>query len=185
MNLYYTWDYRLQNTFKDLRDFSCLANQLSPTSQKLKPEAFQEIMLSIQYRLLQLHFSEPLQEALRVGLLAYESTIFLQIQGTKLKSESFRDQMKEAIQAVPVLGEATANAKLWLLLVGSMMVFEGTEEWLVQTIRTLAGRQGWEDVRARVRDVMWIDVIHDNPGRKAYEAVQSEEHGRYKRASLA
>ncbi|RBR26432.1 uncharacterized protein FIESC28_00726 [Fusarium coffeatum] len=173
MNLYYTWDYRLQNTFKDLRDFSFLANRLSPTSQKLKPEAFQEIMLSIQYRLLQLSFTEPLQEALRVGLLAYESTIFLQIQGTKLKSESFRVQMQETIQAVPVLGEATANIKLWLLLVGSMMVFEGTEEWLVQTIRSLAGRQGWKDVRSRVRDVMWIDVIHDTPGRKAYEAVLS------------
>ncbi|RFN43532.1 hypothetical protein FIE12Z_12232 [Fusarium flagelliforme] len=173
MNLYYTWDYRLQNAFKDLRDFSCLANRLSPTAQKLKPEAFQEIMLSIQYRLLQLSFSDPLQEALRVGLLAYESTIFLQIQGTKLKSDSFRDQMKEAIQAVPVLGEATANVKLWLLLVGSMMVFEGTEEWLVQSIRNLAGRQGWEDVRGRVRDVMWIDVIHDRPGREAYETVQA------------
>lgn len=81
--------------------------------------------------------------------------------------------MKEAIQAVPVLGEATANVKLWLLLVGSMMVFEGTEEWLVQTVRSLTGRQGWEDVRARVRDVMWIDVIHDRPGKEAYKAVQA------------
>ncbi|KAF0644286.1 hypothetical protein FPSE5266_03407 [Fusarium pseudograminearum] len=88
MNIYYTWDWRLQNAFKDLRDFSALANKLSPGAQKLEPEAFQEIMLSIQYRLLQLDFSSdpnPLQEALRVGLLAYESTIFLQIQKTKLK----------------------------------------------------------------------------------------------------
>ncbi|EKJ76408.1 hypothetical protein FPSE_03407 [Fusarium pseudograminearum CS3096] len=175
MNIYYTWDWRLQNAFKDLRDFSALANKLSPGAQKLEPEAFQEIMLSIQYRLLQLDFSshpDPLQEALRVGLLAYESTIFLQIQKTKLKSESFEIQFREAIQGIPVQGEAVANVKLWLLLIGAIMVFEGSEEWLVQSIRSLAGRQGWDEVRERVREVMWIDVIHDGPGKEAYQAAQ-------------
>ncbi|GKU02784.1 hypothetical protein FLAG1_10206 [Fusarium langsethiae] len=179
MSIYYTWDWRLQNAFKDLRDFSALANKLSPTAQKLKPEAFQEIMLSIQYRLLQLDFSsdpDSLQEAIRVGLLAYESTIFLQIQKTKLKSETFELQFREAIQRIPVQGEAAANFKLWLLLVGSMMVFGGSEEWLVQSIRSLAGRQGWDEVRERVREIMWIDVIHDGPGREAYQAAQVCDH---------
>jgi hypothetical protein len=176
MNVYYTWDWRLQNTFKDLRDFSALANKLSPQAQKLKPEAFQEIMLSIQYRLLQLDFSQdpaPIQEALRIGLLAYESTIFLQIQGTKLKSDSFSRQFRDAIQATPVQGEATANIKLWLLLVGSIMVYDSSEDWLVQSINSLTGRQSWEEVRERVREVMWIDAIHDVPGRKAFEATQT------------
>ncbi|KLO88852.1 uncharacterized protein LW93_12267 [Fusarium fujikuroi] len=176
MNVYYTWDWRLQNTFKDLRDFSALANKHSPSSKKLKPEAFQEIMLSIQYRLLQLDFSQdptPIQEALRIGLLAYESTIFLQIQGTKLKSDSFSRQFRDAIQATPVQGEATANIKLWLLVVGSIIVFDSSEDWLVQSINSLTGRQSWEEVRERVKEVMWIDVIHDVSGRKAFEATQS------------
>ncbi|KAG5813779.1 hypothetical protein H9Q74_002189 [Fusarium xylarioides] len=176
MKVYYTWDWRLQNTFKDLRDFSALANRYSPSAKKLKPEAFQEIMLSIQYRLLQLDFSQdpaPIQEALRIGLLAYESTIFLQIQGTKLKSDSFSRQLRDTIQATPVQGEATANIKLWLLVVGSIIVFDSSEDWLVQSINSLAGRQSWEEVRERVKEVMWIDVIHDVPGRKAFEAAQS------------
>ncbi|KAG5782483.1 hypothetical protein H9Q73_003853 [Fusarium xylarioides] len=176
MKVYYTWDWRLQNTFKDLRDFSALANRYSPSAKKLKPEAFQEIMLSIQYRLLQLDFSQdpaPIQEALRIGLLAYESTIFLQIQGTKLKSDSFSRQLRDTIQATPVQGEATANIKLWLLVVGSIIVFDSSEDWLVQSINSLAGRQSWEEVRERVNEVMWIDVIHDVPGRKAFEAAQS------------
>ncbi|KAF5659809.1 hypothetical protein FHETE_9263 [Fusarium heterosporum] len=176
MNLYHTWDWRLQNAFKDLRDFSALANKLPPNGQKLKPEAFQEIMLSIQYRLLQLDFSNdpnPLHEAVRIGLLGFESTIFLQIRGTKLKSQSFDHQLRSAIQAIPVQGEATANVKLWLLLVGSIMIFEGSEDWLVQSIRSIAGRQTWAEVRERVREVIWIDMIHDLPGRQAYEASQN------------
>ncbi|KAI6763943.1 hypothetical protein HG530_007732 [Fusarium avenaceum] len=176
MNLYYTLDWKLQNAFKDLRDFSTLANRLSPSSQKLKPEAFQEIMLSIQYRLLQMDFSEdpnPIQEALRIGLLAFESTIFLQIQGTKLKSQSFNEQLRLTIQATPVQGEASANVKLWLLLIGSIMVFNGSEDWLVQSIRSLVGRQTWAEVQERVKEVMWVDMIHGIPGRQAYEAAQS------------
>ncbi|KAM0352305.1 hypothetical protein ACHAPU_001969 [Fusarium lateritium] len=176
MNLYHTWDWRLQNAFKDLRDFSALANKLPPNGKKLKPEAFQEIMLSIQYRLLQLDFSDDpnlLQEAVRIGLLALESTIFLQIRGTKLKSQSFDHQLRSAIQAIPVQGEAIANVKLWLLLVGSIMIFEGNEDWLVQSIRSIVGRQTWAEVRERVKEVIWIDMIHDVPGRQAYEESQS------------
>ncbi|KAJ4265363.1 hypothetical protein NW762_004651 [Fusarium torreyae] len=176
MNQFATWDYRLQNVFKDLRDFSSLANRLTPGCQKLKPEAFQEIMLSIQYRLLILDYScdpNPIQEAMRVGLLAYESTIFLQIQGTKLKSDDFSQRLREAIQAIAVLGEATANIKLWLLLVGSMMVFDGNEDWLVQSIQSLTGRQTWTEVRKRVKEIVWIDVVHDVSGREAYEATQT------------
>jgi hypothetical protein len=176
MNLYCTLDWRLQNAFKDLRDFSTLTNRLAPSSQKLKPEAFQEIMLSIQYRLLQMDFSNdqnPIQEALRIGLLAFESTIFLQVRGTKLKSQSFDEQFRFAIQAIPVQGEATANVKLWLLLIGSIMIFRGSEDWLVQSIRSLVGRQTWADVQERVKEVMWIDVVHDIPGRQAYDAAQS------------
>ncbi|KAF5020645.1 hypothetical protein F66182_7322 [Fusarium sp. NRRL 66182] len=175
MNLFYTWDYRLQNVFKDLRDFSALANQLSPGGSKLKPEAFQEIMLSVQYRLLLLGFSldqHPLQEAIRLGLLAYESIMFLQIPGVKLKSDSFSQQLRQAIQATPVQGEAAANIKLWLLLVGSMMIFDSSEEWLVRSVQSLAGRQTWAQVRERVKEVMWIDMIHDVPGREIYEGTQ-------------
>ncbi|KAF4950070.1 hypothetical protein FSARC_13304 [Fusarium sarcochroum] len=174
MKQFATWDYRLQNVFKDLRDFSTLANRLAPGTQKLKPEAFQEIMLSIQYRLLTLDYSDesPIQEAIRIGLLAYESTIFLQIQGKKLNSDEFSHRLRASIQAIPVQGEATANIKLWLLLIGSMMVFDSTEDWLVQSIQNLTGRQTWAEVRERVKEIVWIDVAHDMSGREAYEATK-------------
>ncbi|KAM5352860.1 hypothetical protein ACJ41O_005582 [Fusarium nematophilum] len=169
------WDPRLRSAFKDLRDFSALANHIIPGNGKLRPELFQEIMLSIQYRLLLLEYpvdQQPLHEAVRLGLLAFESTIFLQIPGCKLRSRLFTRQLREAIEAIPVEGEAIANVKLWLLFIGSIMVFEGGEAWLAQTMQSLTGRQTWAEVRRRVKEVMWIDVIHDGPGRMAYEAAQ-------------
>ncbi|RSL45938.1 hypothetical protein CEP54_014074 [Fusarium duplospermum] len=170
-----SWDYKIKSAFKDLRDFSALANQLIPARQKLEPEIFQEIMLSVQYRLLVLEYSldeHPLREAIRLGLLAYESTIFLQIQGVKLKSDLFASQLREAIEAIPVEGEAIANVKLWLLLIGSMVIFDSKAPWLAQSIQSLTGRQTWSQVRKRVKEVMWIDIIHDLAGSEAFEAVQ-------------
>lgn len=171
-----SWDYKLKSAFKDLRDFSALANQLIPARRKLEPEIFQEIMLSVQYRLLVLEYSldeHPLREAIRLGLLAYESTIFLQIQGVKLKSDLFTSQLREAIEAIPVEGEAIANVKLWLLLIGSMVIFDSKAPWLAQSIQSLTGRQTWSQVRRRVKEVMWIDIIHDLAGSEAFEATQA------------
>ncbi|KAJ4311630.1 hypothetical protein N0V84_010344 [Fusarium piperis] len=168
-----SWDYKLKSAFKDLRDFSALANQLIPSRHKLEPEIFQEIMLSVQYRLLVLGYSldeHPLREAIRLGLLAYESTIFLQIKGVKLKSDLFTLQLREAIEAIPVEGEAIANVKLWLLLIGSMVIFDSKASWLGQSIQSLTGRQTWSQVRKRVKEVMWIDIIHDPAGSEAFEA---------------
>ncbi|KAM0425606.1 hypothetical protein ACHAPT_009137 [Fusarium lateritium] len=176
LNMMDSWDYKLKSAFKDLRDFSALANQLIPSRRKLEPEMFQEIMLSVQYRLLVLEYSldqHPLEEAIRLGLLAYESTIFLQIQGVKLKSDLFTKQLREAIEAIPVEGEAMANVKLWLLLIGSIIVFDSKAPWLAQSIQSLTGRQTWSQVRKRVKEVMWIDIIHDLAGCEAYEASQA------------
>ncbi|KAF4977655.1 hypothetical protein FZEAL_5845 [Fusarium zealandicum] len=169
-----SWDYRLLNVFKDLRDFSGLANQLMTGREKLRPEHFQEMMLSIQYRLLLLDYTidaNPLHEAIRLGLLAFEATLFIKLPGCKFKSAQFAEQIRDAIEAVPVDGETVANIKLWLLLIGSIMVFEGSESWLVQSIQSLVGRQTWAEVRKRVKQIVWVDSVHDIPGRKAFEAT--------------
>ncbi|KAF4446446.1 hypothetical protein FALBO_17072 [Fusarium albosuccineum] len=170
------WDYRLQNVWKDLRDFAALANQLIPGQRKLPPDVFQEIMLSVQYRLLLLQYPldmYPVQEAIRLGLLAFESTVFFQVPGVKLKSRMFAKQLRDAIEAIPVDGQVIANIKLWLLFIGSIIVFEGKEPWLVQSIRGLTGRQTWSEVRKRVKEVMWIDIVHDLPGHLAYRSTQT------------
>lgn len=178
-NLVDSWDPKLRNVFHDARDFSCVVNRLIPSRAKLPPELFQEIMLSIQYRLLLLDYStsagetaRPVEEAVRLGLLAFESTVFLQIPGVKIRSDVFARQLRGAVEGVDAISPVLADVKVWLLLVGSISVFEGGEEWLVEAVRELTGDQTWAEVRRRVKDIMWIDTIHDDPGRVAFEATQ-------------
>lgn len=166
-------DYRLRHVFTDLYGFSNLANSLVPGHKKLRPELFQEIMLSIQYRLLLLEYPVhvyPLEESIRIGLLAFESTLFLHSPklGLKLKSERFYGQLHQCIEELHVDSPEIADLKVWLLLVGSIIVFKGNEIWLVESINTLVGDQPWSEVRKRVKGVMWIDIIHDDPGKLAF-----------------
>ncbi|KAF7562245.1 hypothetical protein G7046_g1892 [Stylonectria norvegica] len=174
-----TWDYKLRNVFLDLHDFSGMANVLMYVPQKLQPELFQEIMVSIQYRLLYLEYSVDhwaLEEAVRLGLLAFETTVFLQIPGTKLNAgENFSGRLEHAIAKITVTSPAVADIKLWLLIVGSIIVFADDEPWLVASIRELTTGQDWQDVRTRVKKVMWIDAVHDKPGKAAFEATQQVE----------
>ncbi|KAH7148290.1 hypothetical protein EDB81DRAFT_932647 [Dactylonectria macrodidyma] len=168
------WDYKLKNVFTDLQGFSSMANLLIPSHQKLKPELFQEIMLSIQYRLLMLEYPvevRPLEESIRIGLLSFESTLVLHTPklGVKLTSDFFYHQLRRGIEKIRVESQEIADLKLWLLLVGSIIVFKGSETWLVDSINELTGDQPWADVRRRVKGVMWIDVIHDGPGRDAFD----------------
>ncbi|KAK7426260.1 hypothetical protein QQZ08_007290 [Neonectria magnoliae] len=171
------WDYRLRNVFVDLRDFASMANSLIPSHEKLRPELFQEIMLSIQCRLLCLEYAidlYPLQESIRLGLLAFESTVFLQTPrlGVKLRSDRFAGQLHQAIMKLHIKTPEFADLKLWLVLVGSILVFDGDEAWLVESINKLTGNQTWTEVRKRVKDVMWVDIIHDGPGRHTFETAQ-------------
>ncbi|KAH8673123.1 hypothetical protein BGZ61DRAFT_536689 [Ilyonectria robusta] len=166
-------DYRLQHVFTDLYGFSNMANSLVPGHEKLRPELFQEIMLSIQYRLLLLEYPVdvyPLEETIRIGLLAFESTLFLHSPklGLKLKSERFYRQLRQCIEEIHIDSPEIADLKLWLLLVGSVIVFKGNETWLAESIDALVGDQAWSEVRKRVKGVMWIDIIHDDPGKLAF-----------------
>lgn len=169
------WDSRLQNVYIDLRSFSKMADTLISARQKLRPELFQEIMLSSQYRLLFLENSlenDLAQEAMRLGLLAYESTVFLQAPGLRLESVLFAQQLRDAVENFVVVSRETADLKLWLLFIGAIITFDLRDPWLIEAIRDLTFYQDWDAIRKRLKKIMWIDAVHDDLGKYVYEAMQ-------------
>lgn len=173
-----TWDYKLQNVFLDLRDFSNWVNSITLARKKLKPEWFQEIMLSIQYRLLHLEYSlntHSLEEAVRLGLLAFETTVFLQIPGSKMISRVFAQQLRGAVQMVFATHPQLLDLKLWLLLIGSIMVFDTREPWLVEAVSELTQGQDWDTIRQRLMSIMWISNVHDAPGKLVLGILRQEQ----------
>lgn len=166
-------DTKLQNVFYDLRAFSSVASRLATSKTKLRPELFQEIMMSIQYRLLLLKYpTSPISEALRIGLLTYQTSVFLQMHGTKVKYDFIANQLTTAIQDLPEISFVLLQLKLWLVFIGSIAVLPSEEPWLVSLVRRLTLDSSWKVTKDRLGEIMWIKPIHDVAGKQVYEGAR-------------
>lgn len=169
-------DPKLYEVFIDMRHFATLANDvLVHSSDKLQPETFHEIMLSIQYRLLSLSYSpehQTLAEIVRAGLLAFHVTVFVKLSGSKFRSDFLERRLRSSLAHLQPSNPELADLRLWLVFVMSVTMFQGTEPWLVGPIRDLTAGWDWPQTRARLKSVMWIDLIYDVPAHQIFRATR-------------
>jgi hypothetical protein len=172
-------DTRLHNALKDLHSFSCLSNLAYQTTRKLSPEIYNEMVISILYRLTYLSFeSEPLQEAIRTGLLVFSSTIFIQRNFFEqpydhllsLLSNSLIKMRESSDVDVPV------PIVLWLTMLSHIVAEKEPYQedwrgvWLDETLlRT--GIDSWSQARDMLKSIVWVDFIHERLGKQAFEAA--------------
>ena len=166
---------RLAQCFLDLQHFTAVVNAATP-AHPVPSTVFQGIVSSIQYRLIALQetLADFLPECLRLGMLAFLTTTF-QMPGNVVRypylARRFRDCYR-AVEKTPDL----ADVVRWLLVVGAISVCGPDEEWLRAAWAVDVAEeeeQSWDRTRERLRDVMWIDGLHDEPGRAAFEALSS------------
>lgn len=162
---------KLFTVFIDMRRFSLLVNTSVSSQNKLKQELFQETMISIQYRLLSLRYpldAQFLDEAVRISLLAYQASIFLYIPGSSSRYEFLASQYQSIIHEMDDSTIEAANFKLWMLFVGAFVFYDATKQLLYSMIASLTTGSSWTSVRSRLKDIMWIDVIHETRGKEIF-----------------
>ncbi|KFY91349.1 hypothetical protein V498_05514 [Pseudogymnoascus sp. VKM F-4517 (FW-2822)] len=173
-----TVDKRLHNALRDLHTFSCISNLAYETTRKLSPDIYNEMMTSILYRLTNLSFeSDPLQEALRVGLLAVSSTIFMQRQfaehpydhllNLQLKSLLKLREFTDTDIPVPIV--------LWLTILLHALESNGASpDWLsawLDEVIFCAGIKSWHQAHSILRSMVWVNFVHDRCGMRVFEAA--------------
>lgn len=171
-----TLTYKLRNVFADLQAFASVANKLAVSSRKLRPDLFQEIMLSIQYRLMLLEYDmdrQPIEEALRLGLLAFQTSVFIQMKNIRVKYEDLIERLRKTMSRIPETVPLLVDLKLWILLMGAIALFDPDVRWLEENIRRTAKGRSWEEVHTLMRSIMWIDLVHDTPGRQVFDSAHT------------
>lgn len=133
-------------------------------------------MISILYRLTSLSFPhDALQEALRLGLLAISSTLFMQRQYMdnpyhhllNLYRSSLLRLWESASVAVPT------PILFWLAMlshVAAPSLIDWSAGWLDESIRR-ADIKSWTQARELLRSLVWVDFIHDRLGKPAFETA--------------
>ena len=174
-----TMDVRLHNVLRDLHAFSCLSNLAYQTTRKLSPEIYNEMMISILYRLTHLSFkSDPLQEAIRNGLLACSSAIFVQRQFMDRPYDQllnlYNDSLSQLRKATDI--DLPVSILLWLTMLSYVIVHEDPSRkdeeraWLDEAI-TRADIDSWSQAREILKSVVWIDFMHDRRGKEVFESA--------------
>ncbi|KAH7386295.1 hypothetical protein BKA64DRAFT_758856 [Cadophora sp. MPI-SDFR-AT-0126] len=162
-----TADAKMLAIYSDLHEFSRAANLAAQTGRKLEPDLLQDVMISVQYRLLHLKFDdEDVHELLRVVMLAYSATIlpllFSQFGGySSLSFPSFQDCLRAHVQNES--SHERSRAWLWLLVVVGVSNLdcdvEDLDSHLASAVRDL-DLKSWKDVLVVLKTFIWIDVLH-------------------------
>ncbi|KAK0111454.1 hypothetical protein ONS95_001811 [Cadophora gregata] len=165
-------DTNMLAVYSDLQEFSRAANLAAQTGRKLEPDLLQDVMISIQYRLLHLKYenSDP-HELLRVIMLDYSATVLLLLfcqfgAYVWLNFPSLQVCLRIHVQT----GSSNERSRVWLWLlvvVGLSQLdcdMKDLESYLACTVRDL-GLKSWKDVLVVLKSFLWIDVLHSERGK--------------------
>jgi hypothetical protein len=189
-----TPDQRLVNVWLDLQELSRSTNLAFQTGRKMRGELFQEALISAQYRLLTLgaekHYNSPLVERMaKMGMLAFSTVTFLQMQGMPMHMEDFATKLRRLLESLASISshsapcptttgqmnqgsqpktprpgdtEAFLKLKLWLLFMGHISVLDQSkhQEFVSSCVSDVMKNLGLSTWPA-VRDVLMAHMWVD------------------------
>ncbi|KAI1771129.1 hypothetical protein F4818DRAFT_213531 [Hypoxylon cercidicola] len=167
----------LSNAWNTMSSFCLVANFAVESRQYISINTYLETMASVMYRLFDMHF-EPgsSSEAIRLGLLAFSSSVFLHwgslgLSYTHLTSE-FRGCLIRLSPSFP-----SSQLLLWLLMVGAVSIFDTADDaWLkplwIASMRC-SGIDSWDRMQDLLNSFMWIGLVHDKAGKRVFDRLGS------------
>ncbi|KAF3933725.1 hypothetical protein ABW19_dt0204869 [Dactylella cylindrospora] len=171
-------DTTLAESWMFLKQFCSLMNFTAKMQQKLRQQTLLETTISVMYRLLSFSFkSDSVDETIRLSLLALSSHMFLRWQNIDLTYAHLPTQYKASLINLKLSDEFPPQIMLWLLMVGAISVFTEDDAWLRPWLLVnfeLCEIGSWEDLKGTLEGLMWVDILHDGPGRKIYKRCKAE-----------
>ncbi|KAH8678172.1 hypothetical protein BX600DRAFT_146448 [Xylariales sp. PMI_506] len=169
-------DLRLASVFKDLQYYTRILNEARVPGLRRSDVEYQAVISSVQHRLLQLQgtLNDIHSECVRLALLALLTTTF-QLHGRRMRYPYLADRFRECYCALEASTPELRGMMLWLLVVGTMSVYSSDEPWLRERRVADVPELSWDEARRRLKGIIWIDAIHDVPGRQAYRQLGIQE----------
>jgi hypothetical protein len=168
---------KLAVVFHDLQYLTYAINANVRRHTRWGSKSFQNIVSSIQSRLLQIPSTpeQPLSECLRVGMLAFLTTTFA-MPGRRISYHFLANQFEDLFHTLRDEDFSThPTVRWWTLLVGAISVLDIEEAWVTEAWQasTTASGVSWEEARVLLSNIMWIECIHDNSGRTVFQQLST------------
>jgi hypothetical protein len=175
------YDPELRQVFVDLMSISRLFNDKHAVV-RLDPYAYQEILISVCYRLTHHHplagdgYENDNENACYIGLLALTSTLLFNYnQPRRLAYDLLAKKLRNAIERALYNKLVEETTFLWLLFAAGISVFNASDQaWLIPQIKTLLctlNIDSWPTARSKIKTLPWIDAAHETSGKELWQAV--------------
>ncbi|EPS35700.1 hypothetical protein H072_10845 [Dactylellina haptotyla CBS 200.50] len=170
---------KLKESWQIMKVFSVLMNVTAESQKRLPQTILLNTMTSTMYRLLDMKFNpDTINEAIRLGLLAFCSHIFLRWQSVKLNYTHLPNIYKSSLVNLKFSKDFPPHVMLWLLTVGAISIFaEEDDVWLKPWLRVnfeLCEIHSWRDMKEKLKDMMWVELVQDEAGEGVYNSCATE-----------
>lgn len=173
-----TPDIRLVNIWLDLKDFANSINVAQQTCQKLASKEFQEILISLQYRLQCLAYEHhDIQEIIRHVMLACTTTLFLKTTDLPTQCRPLAMQLRQDLGYLESQDDKNLlKLQVWSVCISraSVLGTEGELPWLESWLRRACRMleiSTWEETRRILKSFVWMDLIHGPIGQPFFEGA--------------
>ncbi|KIW46712.1 hypothetical protein, variant [Exophiala oligosperma] len=172
-------DEKLAELWDTMSNFCYLVNSVAEKNIKLSDQILLNTMGSVMYALLGMNFpTNPINEAIRLGMLAFCSHSFLERRGIHLPNSYLCENYKTCFEDVNTqLQGDPSQVSLWLLMIGKISIFASDTDdsaWIKSKLRENIGTNNgwsWPQLRPSLKSFLWIDILHDAPGKTIFESV--------------
>ena len=177
---FYDLDIGLRLIWYDLSALVQVMNTMPQPKPQSDYKSCKEAIVTIHYRLVDVRYDvDSIDEALRLALLAFSSTLFVQWRGIRTRYEYLAQSFRSALSLLK--REATVlptELSLWLYVVGIIAVFGDQEQNEVKPVLNeslqIMELKSWNDVRSSLKSILWVDMLHDPPAERMIKAILAE-----------
>ena len=169
-------DDELATIWEVMEKFCLQINLAFKTGDRVSPRNLLEIMASVMYRLLRIRFDVGcLNEAVRLGLLAFASNIFLHPQSLAPSDDRYSAAYRTCALALEEDDATSTHFRLWLLTVGALSALtRSNNACMIPLLRASlerAGIQSWGEMQHILESFLWIGHLHDKSGKDVLQSA--------------
>jgi hypothetical protein len=169
-------DKRLLRAWEFMGEFCSLINFAAKTSWKLSPDTITDTIASVMYPLLHMSLETgSADQAIRLGLLCFCNSVFLQWQGIRMPYDQFSLSYRESLLHPELAGKFSSQIMLWLLIIGAISVFSISEDQQLQDLLLqhieVCQVKSWDEMQAIASSVLWISRLHDRPAKATVDSI--------------
>ncbi|KAI0834404.1 hypothetical protein F5Y06DRAFT_279140 [Hypoxylon sp. FL0890] len=168
---------RLRAVWDDVSEFVRAANIAIQCRLKIDSDLYHEIMISIHYRLVNLHFEiGDMNETIRLGLLAFVSAGFLQWRGVETRYEHLVQRLEAVLSFFGHESRATPTQHtVWLYITIAISTLPENDRIYFKPAMTRALSsikiKLWNEAKQLLKSVIWLDHIFDPSARQLVEGI--------------